>query len=218
MSAVPIIWNVLFAVPNICLIDPYTEHIVAFEIITDITKEKENIIDIERQAEMDGLTGIYNRATTETIIKQKLANPESKNCLLILLDMDNLKHVNDTYGHAQGDKAIRSIAHCLHKQFRSTDIIGRLGGDEFIVFLPNLSTSTNVNQYLSRMLDKLSEIHIGENNEVGIHCSAGCTLGTALIDTFDIMYKRADLALYYVKRNGKSSFALYTEAMKNLNQ
>ena len=195
-------------------LDPYTEHIIAFETINDITKAKESILFIERQAELDGLTEIYNRATTESIIKQQLSDPETKNCLLILLDMDNLKHVNDTYGHAQGDRAIRSIAKCLHSHFRSSDIIGRLGGDEFIVFLPRVSTSTNVNQYLNRMLEKLSRIRIGEDNDVAIHCSAGCTLGTATIDTFDIMYKHADQALYYVKRNGKSHFALYTETMK----
>ncbi|MEA5051807.1 MAG: diguanylate cyclase [Oscillospiraceae bacterium] len=194
--------------------DPYTDHVRAFALMRDITREKESQLAIQRSAEQDGMTGLYNRATAERLIAAALAADGRRGSILLLLDLDNLKRINDTLGHAQGDRALRGIADTLRRHFRSDDIAARIGGDEFIVFLRGAESEAALRASISSLIRSLARLRAGENDGTYIHCSAGCALSTSPSDTFDTLYKKADVALYHVKRNGKNDYAFYRPEME----
>ena len=138
-------------------------------------------------------------------------------CVLLVLDLDDLKTINDTLGHNEGDRALRAIGDILLGHFRHSDIIGRIGGDEFLIFLPNASGEEGLKNSLSSLLRKLSSIVIGEKDEQSMHCSIGAVLGKTGVDDFSTLYKKADTALYHVKRHGKNDYAFYSPEMEKEN-
>ncbi len=189
-------------------------HVRALMRLSELTEEQKARLAVRERAERDGLTKLLNRETAEERIRTALREGQEKGGILILLDLDDLKVINDTYGHAQGDRAIRGIADVLTGHFRSSDIIGRLGGDEFILYLPGAEQNESViSMTMLTLLRKLAGLAVGDNDERRIHCSAGCAVGVPEEDTFDSLYRKADLALYHVKRSGKNNFAFYSPAM-----
>lgn len=198
----------------ILLEDPYSKHIKVFIQAYDISGEKAEANEIKQKAEYDGLTGILNRITSENLITDSVLNAKGDYGILIIADLDNLKGINDTYGHEQGDRAIKNIAATMKHHFRQDDIIGRLGGDEFIIYLSGAAENKDsIAISLSNLLRKIASISIGPNNEQRIHCSMGCVVQQEG-DTFASLYRDADTALYHVKRNGKNNYAFFTPEMR----
>ena len=110
------------------------------------------------------------------------------------------------------------VADTLRAHFRETDIIVRFGGDEFVIYLPgSADKSSAIALSVTGLLRKLTGISIGEKGERRIHCSAGCAVQTSRGDTLDELYRRADTALYHVKRSGKNNFAFYSPEMDQEN-
>lgn len=192
--------------------DPYTEHIKMFMSLSDVTDAKLKQLNIIYQAENDGLTGLYNRATIESKITESL-EADYKNSVFILIDLDDLKYINDVLGHAQGDRAICAIADELVATFKRIGMEGRLGGDEFLVFLPNYPESENLDDLLTALLRRLSAVAVGENNDNSFHCSVGIVLADDNVHDFSSLYKRADIALYHVKSNGGNDYTYFTDEM-----
>ena len=193
--------------------DPYNKHLKAIMRIQDITEEKEKLLDIQYRSERDAMTGLFNRSTAENKIKAAIA--ADKPGVLILLDLDDLKGINDTFGHKEGDRAIVGIANVLQLCFRERDIVGRLGGDEFIIYLPGMANNIdNTSVNLISLLRRLSDISVGSENEQRIHCSIGCSVQISREDTYEKLFKQADTALYHIKRNGKNNFAFYIPDME----
>ena len=129
--------------------------------------------------------------------------------VLLLLDMDGLKVINETFGHHEGDRAICAIAQVLKGHFRKSDIVGRFGGDEFIVYLTTAEGPDRTAAGLSLLLQKLEAVAIGDGRQ-GIHCSIGCAAHDGSL-TFETLYHQADAALYHAKRTGKHRFAFFLE-------
>lgn len=125
-----------------------------------------------------------------------------------MLDLDNFKQVNDNYGHAAGDKALRAVSECLERAFiRKGDLVARYGGDEFVVIL-NDTSARNSQKLIERFLSQANEISIDED-EAGakVSCSAGYTeLHSS--DTVESLIKRADRALYEAKAAGRNTSRL----------
>lgn len=192
--------------------DPYTKHIKMHMALSDVTEKKLKQLNILHQAENDGLTGLYNRTTIEHKISESLRN-DYKNSVFILIDLDDLKHINDTLGHAQGDRAICAVSDELIATFKRIGMEGRLGGDEFLVFLPNYADTGKLDKLLSDLLRRLTTIMIGDNDDNSIHCSFGIAVADEKAHDFASLYKRADTALYHVKRNGKNDFAYFSSDM-----
>lgn len=167
-----------------------------------------------KQADYESMTGVLRRGVGEYKIGDYLKNSDNKNGMLIIVDLDDLKKINDNLGHRAGDAAIIGIAGVLKSSFRQTDIIMRYGGDEFVIFVPE--EGNNLEAVINRMgmlVKKVAAISVGENKEKTIHCSMGYATAIAG-DTFDTLFSRADKALYHVKKNGKNNFACYSPEME----
>lgn len=192
--------------------DPYTGHIKMYMSLRDVTEKKLKQLNILHQAENDGLTGLYNRSTIENKIEESLLDGY-ENSVFIIIDLDDLKYINDTLGHAQGDRAICAISDELISTFKQIGIEGRLGGDEFLVFIPNYSDAESLDSLISGLLRRLTAITIGENDDRSLHCSIGISIADKDAHDFASLYKRADIALYHVKSNGKNDYAFFDESM-----
>ena len=182
--------------------------------ITDINIQKTKEEALKRKSERDSLTGLYNKITTERIIQDYLDTSAYEECALILADIDNLKRINDTLGHIQGDRAIRAFAVTLQKCFNANATIGRIGGDEFMILLHTDHLQNNFDATLTQLTKSLANITVGEHNEYHISGSLGVALRTSNLEDFNDLYRNADSALYHVKNNGRNGFSFYQEFRK----
>lgn len=164
--------------------------------------EKELLFD----AEYDALTGILNRRAYEQICKK--CAEEKDHIALLLIDMDNFKNINDTYGHAGGDTALKELAKILKSTFRRSDYVCRIGGDEFAAILRGLKAKPDeaIVKKIRYVNEVISEI-TGGIRHVSI------SVGAAISDEgyTPELYEKADKALYYVKQHGRSGCKIYDE-------
>ena len=166
-----------------------------------------NILEIQRDT--DKMTGLWNRGFCERKINTFLSAQDSKGALLVV-DVDNFKLVNDSNGHACGDRVLREVGAALKSSFRTTDIIGRLGGDEFLLFLPSCIDPEIIRIRVSRFLEMVSKIDTASEEEIPhISASVGVSLFPEDGDNFKDLYKHADEALYLSKQSGKNQYAFY---------
>lgn len=182
------------------------------KVLSEYTEEKKN------EALKDPLTNIWNRQYAETNINEYLANGD-KYGLLLMFDIDNFKYINDTFGHIVGDKLLIKIAQMLEKSTRKDDIICRLGGDEFIVFIKDVSSTKIIESKTEDIFEKVS---LGLRSVLGDEM-ATISLGVAVApkdgDNFTSLYNNADKSLYFVKQNGKGKLHYYSTAVEGtLNQ
>lgn len=166
--------------------------------------------ELQRRATKDALSGLLNRATMEQLIKERLQTmaPE-ETCALFIVDIDNFKQVNDTLGHQAGDQAIRQTARILSCLFRANDIVGRLGGDEFGVFLCGQITQELARKKAAAICENLHLV-LGNHAAVNLTVSVGGYLADRE-QRFEDFYQAADKALYKAKKAGKNGFCLKTQ-------
>ncbi len=178
--------------------------------LTDITKQRAKIDELSNKAQRDQLTGLYNKVTTEFMIKEilKRRSNDDKHALLII-DIDNFKNINDRLGHLYGDIVLTQLAESLKPIFRSDDIIGRVGGDEFFVFLKNYKTTEVLKAKAAEICNLFSRTYSEHHASVSISASVGIALCPEHGIEFNTLYKNADAALYITKAAGKSSYTLF---------
>src|SRR5574344_290854 len=164
------------------------------------------------KAERDPLTGLYNKITTEMLITSTLLDRKYKNTInaMLMIDIDNLKQTNDRLGHIAGDKIITRLANCIRMLFRESDILGRVGGDEFAVFMKDCCSQEQVCAKAQKLCELYRTIMGEGNNSVQLSCSIGVAIFPDSGTTFMQLYSNADKALYDAKKNGKNSYALFT--------
>lgn len=192
--------------------DSNTGNLVVSYVLTDITERKLDEFILKTKAERDLLTGLYNRSAGTGIIGQYLLSHKTGNetNAFIIVDLDNFKTLNDSLGHQTGDTALKDVANILNDFFRKEDIVCRLGGDEFIVFVKHINSDIVIAK-AKALIDKLQLTYTDKdgNNSVKISASIGIAMAPDHGNTFDELYKRADLMLYDVKESGKSSYKMY---------
>lgn len=165
------------------------------------------------RAEIDGLTKICNAKTLKERIDAQLlwCDQLDKQQIMLLLDLDNFKAVNDTLGHSVGDQTLIDVARILTERFRSSDIVGRLGGDEFVVLLKDVTNFDSVRPLLNNLLEDLRLTYTKDGQSVNVSVSIGAVVAPTEGKTFDELYQKADKALYYVKRGSKNNYCNYID-------
>lgn len=176
--------------------------------LTNITDQKHKLETVEESASLDTLTGLKNRAAATQQIRLLLHQSDASGAML-MLDLDNFKNVNDTLGHPQGDSLLKAFAHLLQQNFRAADVVCRLGGDEFLVFMPGKFQKSDVENKLNRLMQAIPEKLDFFYQQCGISVSIGVVLTTGSLETVETLYSHADKALYEAKRSGKNQFQFY---------
>lgn len=177
----------------------------------NIQREK----DLELRATRDYLTKVHNRNSFEYHVNKALEqSAKEANHALVFIDLDDFKFVNDNYGHQFGDFVLEKFAQRINNCIRSSDFLGRVGGDEFVVYLKNVRTKEMAMERAATILDRLKK-PIGN----GVHShKLGASLGIALVPedgiTYDELYANADKAVYQSKRSGKNVATVYSEDME----
>lgn len=157
------------------------------------------------EAKYDRLTGLYNRSGFEKCMEDFLTQNKISGVLL-LLDLDNFKKINDCEGHPEGDRILVKFSACLRKVFRREDSIGRLGGDEFIVLIQNEIPEAILEEKLGTVLEEVRKM-LGEYREKhGASVSIGAVPIDSTVRSYEALYKYADAALYIAKYMGKNRF------------
>ncbi|SJZ33839.1 PAS domain S-box-containing protein/diguanylate cyclase (GGDEF) domain-containing protein [Trichlorobacter thiogenes] len=175
---------------------------ISVQDVTDFVMYEHKLIQM---AKIDGLTGIYNRRYLDSRLTEEIersrrhGNPLS----ILLLDIDHFKKINDTHGHLCGDYALRKISELLQELVRTSDILGRYGGEEFLCILPETSHEQAV-VLAERCREQIATKPLAcEDHQARITISIGVT-GQHRDDTLDSIKKRADDALYQAKREGRN--------------
>ena len=186
------------------LINPTTGHLELMSMLRDIDSEKREEEKLVRMAETDGMTGLLNRAAAFEEAQEYLQG-EGKDGIhtVFMIDIDNFKSVNDRYGHQEGDKLLTEMAKGIQECFRETDIVGRIGGDEFFVLMKNVKNIEAIKSCVKQLLDvvnKKIEPHIADMISLSIGVSKYSLDGM----TVEELYKKADDALYKAKKLGKN--------------
>lgn len=177
------------------------------QVVTTSTQETKS------ELEKDSLTGFLNRRSFEEKIEKFLRKPMSYGTFF-MMDMDNFKSVNDTYGHLAGDELILIFADIIKNCVREQDFVCRVGGDEFAIFFPYLDKE----KVIRKRADEIMSCFAKERERLGYsNCSVSIGIMTKYAKSnnmdYDKLYKCADNALYYVKNNGKDDFHIYASAI-----
>ncbi len=194
--------------------DTDTGDIRGFAFIRDIDRQKREELALRYRSERDALTGLYNKRQTEQLITKILqASEPNTGHAFFIIDLDHFKMVNDTYGHMAGDALLADCARQLSAIFRHDDVMGRIGGDEFVVFLRDIDSCQFVADKAKQISTALEQST--EQARMGVNCT--CSVGVAVYpqdgQRFEQLYQRADIALYEAKRKGRNHFVCYDPSL-----
>lgn len=177
-----------------------------------LEKKTQEVIDIQSKSQKDALTGLWNRAYTEKLVDEKMEAGDKG--AVFMMDMDNFKAINDNYGHMAGDQALKMFAETMEKYAEDGDVLCRIGGDEFVVYISDYKTEANLrnraSDMISEMVRKIDECKFDTNTSVSVGIAVAPTDG----EDFKTLYNAADKALYHVKQNGKNSYHFYSDSKK----
>lgn len=163
-----------------------------------------------RKAQEDPLTGLLNKESTARSITDWLNEERCEGIqVLLMVDLDHFKEINDTYGHATGDLVLKKAAQVLRSVFRETDIVGRVGGDEFMVFLKNVGNPDAVKRLMSTLNSRIRSVVVYDLPKETLSCSIGAAFYPQHGKDFTLLYENADRALYEAKRAGRNGHAIF---------
>ena len=174
--------------------------------LTDISEQKKLEDHLKLLSETDSLTGICNRRSGEARVEGLIR--EGKTGMFCLFDADHFKHINDTYGHGAGDQVLIRIAEEMKRSFRDSDVLVRLGGDEFIIFALGIQDKEIGTMVIDRFLKNIEEAEVEEIHGEKIRLSMGCLLLTDEMD-FGEMYSKVDDVMYECKKKEGSCYRFY---------
>lgn len=195
---------------------------IAVSRVNNVVASHRRMLSIEREAqkfriksELDQMTGLYNKTTAELMINEVLKNGEGKTNALFVIDIDNFKSVNDLSGHLEGDHVIRIVADLIATLFRKSDILGRIGGDEFVALMVDVPSMDLVRAKVNELIQIMKykpNLTIPEN----VALSIGVADSKQRVATYAELFKKADEALYQAKKGGKARYREYGVEPVNL--
>lgn len=192
--------------------------VTVFMSIRNINTQKEQQLEILLDAEVDKLTGFLNKPATERHIQEylRLLPPEQSAPIFFILDADGFKTINDTFGHLFGDAVLADMALVIEKYFRTGDILGRIGGDEFIILAKEMPNSIElISHKCQELVNALQRTYEGCDQSIPFSVSIGVARYDEQCQTFKKLFSHADLALYNAKSKGKNTFTIYKEGLVN---
>ncbi len=169
---------------------------------------------LKERSQKDLLTNCYNKISSEQIVAEKLKNAPNGMHALFMIDIDNFKGINDNLGHFFGDEVLKEIADNLRSVFRDEDIIARVGGDEFSVFLENITSEDVLRKKAQTILDVYKKTYSGEYKNYSISGSVGISVYPRSGKSYEDLYQSADKALYQAKALGKNRYVFYSNVLQ----
>jgi diguanylate cyclase (GGDEF)-like protein/PAS domain S-box-containing protein len=179
----------------------------------DITERKKYEDKLKELALHDPLTGLPNRTYFSQCLKIEMEKAKLSKLLLSVfaLDIDHFKEINDTYGHDIGDEVLKEFAKRVKRAIRKNDFLARIGGDEFVILIPELTEKTKVLEIADRIQQCLGDEWVIANEKIKITSS----IGISFYNQFDLeektLFKNADLALYEAKKKGRNNYQIYND-------
>jgi diguanylate cyclase (GGDEF)-like protein len=181
------------------------------ELVSSLSRSEINLEKMGHIAKVDNLTGLPNRTALESFIEQVMEDDKT-NITFLYIDLDNFKPVNDTYGHPVGDKLLKEVAVRLKSGVKETDMVSRLGGDEFLIAIYTEEDQLEYSSKVARLISKsLREPFYIEGNKLNIGCSIGGTSWNLETQTSAQAIRCADEALYKAKKSGKNRIYFYSD-------
>jgi diguanylate cyclase (GGDEF)-like protein/PAS domain S-box-containing protein len=184
--------------------------VVAYKNITERKKYEDKLKEL---ALHDPLTGLPNRSYFSQCLKIEMEKAKRTKLLLSIfaLDIDHFKEINDTYGHDIGDEVLREFAKRVKSSIRKNDFLARIGGDEFVILIPELTEKTSVIEIADRIQRNLGDEWIIDNEIIKVTSSIGISFYNQIDLEEKTLFKNADLALYEAKKKGKNNYQIYND-------
>ena len=196
-----------------CILGVFLSVLVAKILFSHRARENESRQQLRRTGMIDQLTSTYNKATTEFLCREYMREHPLLPCVMMILDFDNFKTVNDTYGHQAGDVVLRSFGRILKQAAGQDHIAGRIGGDEFFLLFKNCRIA-DVERKARDIQEETRRLRAPDGSQP-FSCSIGIAVGPPQdsgeeygTSAYDKMFARADRALYEVKKNGKNNYRI----------
>lgn len=179
----------------------------------DVHEEVMEREKLKQDAHIDKLTGLYNADSIREIAGKMVKEVQPNKGVLMIIDMDHFKEINDRYGHYQGDRVLTQVGDALNRVFSPYGVVGRLGGDEFLAFLQEPGDDTSIQLLADQLFDLLQQLPIAKK----LNCIIALSIGYVYVEEsrdFYQLYKCADQALYQVKENGRNDICKYQKEQK----
>jgi len=184
---------------------------------SDITEIRQTQERLTHLANVDVLSGLPNRGRVRQLLGEALrtATADSHACAIMFLDLDGFKPVNDTFGHPKGDAVLRAVAKRLTDQVAHDGVVGRMGGDEFAIVIPDAQSRTKVEQMADRIIQTIKDPYDIDGTNIRIGVSIGCAFGPMDGATVDDLILKADLALYQAKDAGRGCARYFSSELQS---
>lgn len=196
------------------IFDPNGKSLKAVGKAYNIDVQKTELQRLTDKSQRDSLTNLFNKVSTQSQIEDDLKElGTGGKHAFIVIDIDNFKAINDSYGHLIGDSVITDISTKMQMLFRTSDVVGRIGGDEFVVFLRGVSSDNLIMDKAKAICDIFRNTHPGNHTDYRISASLGIALYPTDGTTYQELFPKADLALYRAKSLGKDCYAFYSDEL-----
>jgi diguanylate cyclase (GGDEF)-like protein len=184
--------------------------LIALGVADRLRAQRVALSDAERRAQTDPLTGVLNRRSLIERLDAACARAKARGLpiALLFIDLDHFKQINDTFGHPAGDACLRAIIEPIHAELRQSDVIGRYGGEEFVVILSS-ADAAGATAIAQRIVDRVADVRVsGFGEPIGVTCSIGIAASDTLGIWGEPLLAQADAAVYVAKRSGRNQIHL----------